>query len=116
MTTPKRPKRILFVCTANVDRSPTAEAILKGIKGFEVQSAGIWPNARRRITKELIDWADIIFAMEDYHKEVIVSLKPEAENKTIVLNVPDIYPRNDPNLIKILKERISEHLGIVWEE
>ncbi|MEM2593881.1 MAG: hypothetical protein QXV96_03115, partial [Candidatus Bathyarchaeia archaeon] len=50
MTIPKRPKRILFVCTANVDRSPTAEAILKGIKGFEVQSAGIWPNARRRIT------------------------------------------------------------------
>lgn len=111
-----KPRRILFVCTANIDRSPTAETILRGVKGFEARSAGIWPNAKRRVTRDLIDWADLIFVMEEYHKDVIVALKPEAESKIIVLNIPDIYARNDPRLIRLLKERLSEHLGITWEK
>lgn len=116
MATNNQPKRILFVCTANVDRSPTAETLLKSVKGFEVRSAGIWPNSRNRVTRELIDWADLIFAMEEHHKRAILILKPEAESKIIVLNIPDIYPRNDPRLLEILKERISKHLGITWEK
>lgn len=109
-------RRILFVCTANIDRSPTAEELLKSIGGFEVQSAGIWFNARKRISEKLIDWADIIFAMEDQHKEAILNLKPDAENKVVVLKIPDIYPRNDPELIEILKIKLSEHLKIKWGE
>jgi protein-tyrosine phosphatase len=109
------PKRILFVCTANIDRSPTAEELLKRVGGFEVKSAGVWFNARRRLTTDLIDWADIIFAMEDHHKEAILILKPEAEGKVIVLNIPDIYPKNDPELIEILKVKLSEYLKIRWK-
>jgi predicted protein tyrosine phosphatase len=109
-------RRVLFVCTANIDRSPTAEALLKNIGGFEVQSAGIWFNARKRISENLIDWADVIFAMEDQHKEAILNLKPDAENKVIVLKIPDIYQRNDPELIEILKAKLSEYLKIKWEE
>lgn len=112
----EKPKRILFVCTANVDRSPTAEAILRGVDGFEVRSAGIWPNARKRITEGLIDWADVIFAMEEHHKDAIVALKPEAENKIVVLDIPDIYARSDPRLIKLLKDKLSEYLGVIWEK
>lgn len=110
------PKRILFVCTANIDRSPTAEALLKNIRGFEARSAGVWFNARRRISEDLIEWADLIFAMEEYHKDIIVSLKPDAKNKVIVLNIPDIYLRDDPELIKILKVKLSEYLNIDWDE
>lgn len=115
MIHPQKVKRVLFVCTANIDRSPTAEALLKNVGEFEVQSAGIWFNARRRISESLIDWADIIFAMEDQHKEAILNLKPDAENKVVVLKIPDIYPRNDPELIKILKVKLSESLKIKWE-
>jgi protein-tyrosine-phosphatase len=32
-------KRILFVCTGNMDRSPTAEDLLKGREDFEAMSA-----------------------------------------------------------------------------
>ena len=35
-------EKILFVCTGNMDRSPTAESLLKGREGFEVRSAGTW--------------------------------------------------------------------------
>ncbi|MBS7639191.1 MAG: phosphotyrosine protein phosphatase [Candidatus Bathyarchaeia archaeon] len=110
----ERPKRVLFVCTANIDRSPTAEDLLKKVGGFEVKSAGVWFNARQRLSEDLIDWADVIFAMEEHHKMAILALKPDAEDKIIVLHIPDIYPRNDPELVEILKMKLSEHLKVEW--
>lgn len=109
-------KRVLFVCSANIDRSPTAENLLKRVGGFEVQSAGTWLNARKRISKDLIEWADMIFVMEQQHKEAILAIKPDAEDKIVVFNIPDIYPRNDPELIEILKTKISEYLKIRWRD
>jgi predicted protein tyrosine phosphatase len=107
-------KKILFVCTANIDRSPTAEALLKQKDGFEVRSAGTWQHARKRVTEQLIDWADIIFVMERHHKEALLYLNPKSEDKIIVLDIPDIYSRNDPELTEILKENLSKHLHIDW--
>ena len=104
--------RVLFVCTANIDRSPTAESLLRGMNGFEVQSAGTWLHARSRITEELIEWADIVFVMERHHGEFLLDLNPSAENKIFVLDIPDIYPRNDPELVRILKDKLSTHLNI----
>ena len=105
-------RKVLFVCTANIDRSPTAEDLLRQLNGFEVQSAGTWLHARRRITEELINWADIVFVMERYHREFLLDLSPVAENKIVVLDIPDIHPRNDPELIRILKGKLSTHLNI----
>jgi len=107
-------KRVLFVCTGNIDRSPTAESLLKEKESFEVKSAGTWMHARNRISKALIEWADLIFVMENHHKNVILSISPEAEEKVIVLDIPDIYRRNDPELIEILKEKLTKHLKIEW--
>ena len=106
--------RVLFVCTGNIDRSPTAERLLKDKEGFEVRSAGTWMNARNRISCELINWADMIFAMEEKHRDAVSAVCPEAEEKTIVLNIPDSYRRDDPELVAILEERISQHLRVRW--
>ena len=105
-------RRVLFVCTGNMDRSPTAESLLKGKEGFEVKSAGTWMHARNRISKALIDWADLIFVMESYHKDAILSITPEAERKIIILDIPDVYRRNDPELVDILKKKLAKHLKI----
>ncbi|RLF08968.1 MAG: phosphotyrosine protein phosphatase [Thermoprotei archaeon] len=107
-------KRVLFVCTGNMYRSPTAEDLLKSKEGFEVKSAGTWPHAPRRVSRELIEWADVIFAMEEEHKLYITSIAPEAEGKVVVLGIPDIYDRDDPELIEVLKEKLSRHLGVKW--
>jgi len=107
-------KRVLFVCTGNMDRSPTAESLLSGKEGFEVKSAGTWIHARKRVSKALIGWAGMIFVMESYHKNVILSISPEAEGKIIVLDIPDIYRRNDPELVETLKKKLAEHLKIEW--
>lgn len=52
--------------------------------------------------------------MEEHHKEDILALNPESENKIIVFGIPDIYLRNDPELIKILKTNLTKYLNIKW--
>lgn len=104
---------MLFVCTGNIDRSPTAEALLREKEGFEVKSAGTWMGARRLVSKELMNWADIVFVMEEHHKEALIKIDQNAEAKIIVLGVDDHYLKGDPELMRILKERLSEYLGTV---
>ena len=53
-------RNILFVCTGNVDRSPTAEGLFKNVGGLEVKSAGTSIAATVPLTRELIEWADEI--------------------------------------------------------
>lgn len=52
--------------------------------------------------------------MEDHHKKDIISLNPESEYKIIVLGIPDIYLRNDLELINILKIKLTKYLNIEW--
>jgi len=104
-------KRVLFVCSGNLDRSPTAEALLRGKEGLDVKSAGTWKNAHTVVSKELIDWADMIFAMEEHHKEVLREIDPKSGKKIIVLGVGDNYLKNDPELVNVLKEKLSKYFG-----
>ena len=104
-------KKVLFVCSGNTDRSPTAEALLKGKEGFEVKSAGTLASARTVVSNKLIDWADVIFVMEERHKETLRQIDREAQTKIIVLGIDDNYSKNDPELIGILKERLSKYIG-----
>ena len=104
-------KKVLFVCSGNIDRSPTAEALLRGKEGFEVKSAGTWVGARTVVSKELTDWADIIFVMEEHHKETLKQINPKAEEKIIVLGIDDHYLKDDPELTKILKDKLSKYFG-----
>jgi predicted protein tyrosine phosphatase len=104
-------KRILFVCSGNIDRSPTAEYLLRGKEGFEVKSAGTLKSAPTVVSRELMNWADTIFVMEEHHKERLKEIDPEPDKKIVVLNIEDNYLRGDPELKRILKERLSKYLG-----
>jgi predicted protein tyrosine phosphatase len=95
-----------------MDRSPTAERLLRDKKGFEATSAGIWRHAGRPLSMELVDWADQVLVMEEVHRDAVLELSPRAAGKVVVLGIPDIYPRDDPELIQILKAKISEHLRV----
>jgi predicted protein tyrosine phosphatase len=105
-----RKTRILFVCLANVDRSPTAEDIFRSREDLEVLSAGISAVGGRQLTEELVNWADKIFVMETEQADYLKALVPGASSKTIALNIPDIYRRNHPKLIMLLRERVTPHL------
>jgi predicted protein tyrosine phosphatase len=105
--TAQRPVRVLFVCSANMDRSPTAENFCNKICGFQAKSAGTATYARNRITQDLIEWADTIIAMEEKHKETVIEMFPESRNKIKVLNIPDIYHYEQPELINILQKELQ---------
>jgi predicted protein tyrosine phosphatase len=111
--------KILFVCSANVDRSPTAEHIYKNHPGLEVKSAGVGMFANQQVTEDLIQWADIVLCMEDWHEQIIRNDYKILISEKIIdyLNIDDDYRRMDPELINIIKEKtdiwLSENLNAV---
>jgi predicted protein tyrosine phosphatase len=111
----KSKKNILFVCTANELRSPTAEELFKNDKTLNVKSAGTHIYANRQIDKDLVKWSELIIVMQEHHKKKIIKKFPSAEKKIVVLNIPDKYARNDPELIKILKKKVPPHLNKLME-
>jgi predicted protein tyrosine phosphatase len=100
---------ILFICSRNKWRSPTAEAIYKGRQDVSARSAGTEPSARIRLTAKLVQWADLIFAMEKEHKQRITERFPEEarEKKIIVLDIPDEYQFMDAELIDTIRASVD---------
>ncbi len=100
---------VLFVCSRNQWRSPTAERMFKRHPVIVARSAGTSPNARRRISPADIGWADAIMVMEDKHRDRIVAEYARLlEHKTIhVLDIPDDYTFMDPELIDILAQTVE---------
>ena len=103
---------VLFVCSRNRLRSPTAEAIVSACEGFEALSAGTNPDAETPVSADLIEWADLVFAMESIHRRRLQQRFPAQlkAKKVIVLGVPDKYKYMDPELVRILSERVIPHL------
>ncbi len=62
------------------------------------------------VTEELIAWADVIFVMEQYHRDVLEERFPGASEKVVVLDIPDCFYRGDPELIRLLQMRLSSHM------
>lgn len=103
---------LLFICSKNQWRSPTAELLFKNHYTHQSRSAGTSDKARIKINETLINWADVVFVMERKHKLILTQRFPiVARNKTIiVLDIPDTYKFNDPQLISLLKEELTAYL------
>lgn len=95
---------VLFVCSKNRWRSPTAEALFRRTPGIAVRSAGTSRSARRRVSVADLHWADLVLVMEDKHKARLKEgFRDELrEVEVCVLDIPDDYRFMDPELIDIL--------------
>jgi len=102
--------KILFVCTGNVDRSRTAQEMFDGVEDVKAKSAGTSITAPTKLSKELIDWADVVFVMEYKHQKTVLKLNPEAWRKVECLDIPDIYAHGEPELKKLLIERLRPYM------
>ena len=96
---------LLFICSRNQWRSPTGEALYRKSPNHSVRSAGTSPKARRTVNAKDIAWADLIFVMEEKHKSHLRSSFPaQTKHAAIhVLDIPDEYQKNDPELIELLR-------------
>ena len=100
----------LFICSKNQWRSPTAELLFKNHALHQARSAGTGDKARIRVTQKMIDWADEIFVMEYKHRDLLKQKFDLGSKSPTVLNIPDEYHFNDPELVAILKTALSAYL------
>mgnify|MGYP001248741375 CR=1 FL=1 len=105
-------RRILFVCSQNKFRSPTAEEVFASWPDIETDSAGTAHDAATPLSAEQIEWADIIFVMEQHHKnKVSARFRQQLRGKRlVVLGVPDEYEYRHPDLITLLKAAVPPFL------
>lgn len=83
-------KRILFLCSQNKLRSPTAEAVFADHQKVEVDSAGLNKDAEVPLSEEQVEWADLILVMEKEHRNRLnrKSGKALGGKRIVVLNIP----------------------------
>lgn len=101
---------LLFICSKNQWRSPTAELLFKNHRIHTASSAGTSDKARIRVNQKMIDRADVIFVMERKHKQLLSQRFDISGKQLIVLDIEDNYQFNDPELIELLKEALREYL------
>ena len=106
--------RWLFVCSAGLLRSPTgaALAIRKGLNARSCGSAVDY--ALIPISANLIMWAQkIVFVHEENYHESLELFKDYQmlhhllTTRSLVLNIPDVYNYNDPELVIEFEKQID---------
>lgn len=107
-------KNVLFVCSGNRLRSPTAEQVFSHRSDLEVASAGTNHDAANPLTLELVEWADVIFVMEKAHrsklrKQFAAALKSK---RVVCLDIADKYAFMEPALVRVLEIKLSRHLPL----
>jgi predicted protein tyrosine phosphatase len=63
---------LLFICSKNKLRSPTGEEVFSEYDGTDAIGCGTNADAATPLSGDLIEWADIIFAMEKMHQRKII--------------------------------------------
>jgi predicted protein tyrosine phosphatase len=101
---------LLFICSKNQWRSPTAEALFKHHPIHNARSAGTSDKARIKVNQKLIDWADLIFVMETKHRALLKQQFELTNKEIIILDIEDSYRFNDPALIELLSVALSGYL------
>ncbi len=103
---------MLFICSQNRLRSPTAEQVFASWEGIETASAGTNNDAENPLTAELVAWAQLIFVMERVHRDKLSKKFREhlKEQRVVCLDIPDRYGFMDPALIELLEAKVTPHL------
>jgi len=104
-----RRTRVLFICSRNRLRSPTAEEVFRTWEGIETASAGTDEKADQPLDSEVIQWADVIFVMETVHRTRLTKkFGPWLRDKrVIVLNIPDDFAYIEPALVQLLERTVG---------
>jgi predicted protein tyrosine phosphatase len=103
---------LLFVCTENRLRSPTAEAVFSEYSGIKAIGAGTNADAETPVSGDLIEWADIILVMEKAHRNKLSTRYRALLNtkRLVCLEIPDHYACMQPELIQLLRAKVPKYV------
>ena len=101
------PRRVLFLCSRNRLRSPTAEQVFGTWPDLEVDSAGLADDAQTVLTTEQLGWAELIVVMEASHRRRLQARhRALLRGKRVVcLDIPDRYAFMQPELVALLLKK-----------
>ena len=101
--------KVLFICSKNQWRSPTAEAIYRDDPRISVRSRGTASAAARKVSEVDLEWADLVLVMEQKHRSRLLSDYPGVTKHLpiAVLDIPDDYPYMDAELIRLLQMSVE---------
>ena len=104
--------RTLFICYYNRKRSATAERVFGRNPALDVRSAGTSDEAMVQVNERMLEWADVVFVMEDAQQRELARMFPHHPglSRLICLDIPDKYEFLDPELVTLLQERTRPHL------
>lgn len=101
---------VLFLCTANLNRSKTAEVHFAAKDPANVyRSAGLSEkechrNGTTLCTEAMLAWADVVFVMQYSHIRRIEQYTGQRFlSKVINLDIPDVYKFGETALIEQLE-------------
>ncbi len=106
--------RMLFICSANHDRSPTAEIMYQRHPGLEAKSTGIFKPQKE--VRDCLSWAEVIVVMEDIHEAYIRKRFAEAlaDKPVFVLGIADRYRFMEDELTSLIEERMEAVLQSIF--
>ena len=103
-------KKVLSVCSAGLLRSPTVAWILSNDPfNFNTRAVGSSSSfALTPIDDVLIEWADAIVFVQRENEAEVSSRFDLTRKELIILDLPDIFPFRDPELVRIATEQLKE--------
>ena len=81
----KTGKSDVQVISAGVSAMPGMAPTPETVEAMEEQGIDISGHIGQPVTRELVERADAIFCMEDFHREMILAQMPEVESKVHLL-------------------------------
>ena len=108
-----------IITSAGIIGSQGYPASAEAVAACAAKGINIGDHRNRALTKELVEQSDVIFVMERFHRDAVVALDPQADNRCLLLagnnEVPDpighsrkFYDRCADIIEKAVKERIGE--------
>lgn len=107
-------KKVLCVCSAGLLRSPTTANTLHAEYGYNTRAVGVSKDyALIPMDVVHISWADeIVFVEQAVYDDAWRMFSDTLKDKSIVvLDVPDVYEWNNPELVAIIKKQYADHFS-----
>lgn len=96
--------KILFVCSANTNRSPSFERYFsKHFPKHEFRSAGTYYGYPYQVDAEILRWADKVYVMDLSHAKFIYDKYPTYYKKVETIGISDQYDPDSRELIELIQ-------------